>query len=582
MSFAGNPFGADAAPPQEPCTAVAAPDLGDAWALATEAQRDRARAKLQAVHHAEELAAGGMRLMEADALAAREACVSASTLGDWRREAARAPETLRVAALLDRPRTGRPSTIGIWEREELEALAFQHGVHLKAEHARETLEARLGVVLHISTVRRFLRQWHTANARALSAVTNPDRHRSHRQPAAGDAAAGIAHPNRLWEMDSTTADVMCRDGRRRALCAAIDVFTRRSMFLIAPTSRATALAALLRRCILEWGVPVAIRTDEGADYTSAHFLAVLRELGIAPIPCPPYTPEAKPFVERVIGTISRGLFAYLPGFAGHDVAQAQAIRGRKRFSERRGKGPAHVLGASLDPEELQLRIDVWAEEKYARAPHSGLDGQSPWERATSWAGSVTRIANERALDVLLEEPVGRTVQKRGVEFDTGWHIAEELGPLVKEKVVIRRDPAAPGRIHVFLALEDGRPGRFVCVAADPTKTDIDQAETAARMKAAASRADRDSRARAAELKKRLRPQDAMDDVLLYAAERSKTVVAFPPRGEAHETPALAEAARAADAAEAKGPREGTTPDTPRPRRNRVLAAAERLYLEEDE
>ena len=75
----------------------------------------------------------------------------------------------------------------------------------------------------------------------------------------------------------------------------------------------------------------------------------------------------------------------------------------------------------------------------------------------------------------------------------------------------------------------------------------------------------------------------MDRMLAHAAEEAENVVALPRRGEAHETPALAEAARAADAAEAKGPREGTSAAPPRPnRRNRVLAAAGRLYLEEGE
>ena len=45
--------------------------------------------------------------------------------------------------------------------------------------------------------------------------------------------------------------------------------------MVVPTSRATAIAALLRRCILEWGVPEAVRTDEGENYTSRHVLGVL-------------------------------------------------------------------------------------------------------------------------------------------------------------------------------------------------------------------------------------------------------------------------------------------------------------------
>ena len=154
------------------------------------------------------------------------------------------------------------------------------------------------------------------NARDLLAVTNPDRDRSRHRPAGGDAAAKIVRLNQLWELDSTPADVICADGRRYAIVAAIDIWSRQARVLVVPTSRAAAIAALLRRCILEWGVPEAVRTDEGKDYTSRHVLGVLADLEIEHRPCPPYTPEAKPFVERFLGTLTRDLFATLPGFPG--------------------------------------------------------------------------------------------------------------------------------------------------------------------------------------------------------------------------------------------------------------------------
>ena len=134
--------------------------------------------------------------------------------------------------------------------------------------------------------------------------------------------------------------------------------------LVVPTSRATAIAALLRRCILEWGVPEAVRTDEGEDYTSRHVLGVLTDLEIEHRPCPPYTPEAKPFVERFLGTLTRDLFASLPGFSGHDVTQAQARRSRKSFATRRaerarikesGEDDTVIYGAALSAEELKAR-----------------------------------------------------------------------------------------------------------------------------------------------------------------------------------------------------------------------------------
>ena len=81
--------------------------------------------------------------------------------------------------------------------------------------------------------------------------------------------------NQLWELHSTPADVICGDGKRYAIVAAIDIWSRQARVLVVPTSRATAIAALPHRCILEWGVPEAVRTDEGKDYTSRHVLGVL-------------------------------------------------------------------------------------------------------------------------------------------------------------------------------------------------------------------------------------------------------------------------------------------------------------------
>ena len=579
-------FGGDAAPDPGPCTGAAstlhapcgAPETSDrriapsAWELAGEASRDRARARLDAVIRSDRLHAAGVSRAQADAVAATEAGVSVAVVASWRRRVPGLSEGGRVAALLDGTRTGRPSAIDgtlAW-RSTLEALAFHHGPHLTAAHARRTLIARHGQAPSLRAVRRWLAQWRNDNARDLSAVTNPDRHRSHRGPAGGDAGAAVDRLNRLWELDSTICDVICADGRRHALCAAIDVWSRRARVLIVPTSRAAAIAALLRRCLLDWGVPEVVRTDEGADYTSRHVLGVLADLEIAHDPCPPYTPEAKPFVERFIGTIGRDLFAFLPGFAGHDVAQAQALRARKSFARRRGETPAVTLRASLCAEELQARCDSWCEAVYGRRPHAGLDGATPFGRACSWSGPIRRVHDERALDALLAEPAGkgtRVVGKDGIRLANIDYIAPEIGSLIKQRVRVRRDPADPSRIHVYRA-----DGGFVCVAEDPARTGADRAAIAARMKATANAANRTARKRARDLARREHPETAMDEVLAHAAAKASKVAALPRPGTAHETPALAEAARAADAAH--GAARNATPAKPGARtgRSRFMAA----------
>ena len=590
----------DAAPVQGPGNADATPDLRDvesarvshdAWQRATEAQRAQAAHRLDAVRHAEELVAIGIPRLDADRTAAAEAGVAAAAVGAWRRKVKGLPKGGRIGALLDAPRTGRPPKIEGAMREDLEALACHFGDHLTATHARRTLVTHHGHAPAVSTIKHWIARYRQDNARDLSAVTNPDRHRSHRKPAGGDAAAHIERLNQEWELDSTLADVICADGKRHAIVSCIDIWGRRARILVVPTSRATAIAALLRRCILEWGVPELVRTDEGADYTSEHVVGVIKALELVLETCPPYTPEAKPFVERFLGTLARDLFAFLPGFAGHDVAQAQALRSRKSFASRRaeraqnrkrafgttrGEDACKTFGVALTAEELQAHCDDWCRAIYERAPHAGLDGASPFDRARSWTGPVPKVCDVHALDALLAEPAGggwRTVGKKGIRLDNVDYIAGPLGGLTGERVQVRHDPADLDRIHVY-----DKDGSFVCLAEDPGRTGADRAAIAAAMKGDHSKRDRAARARARELAKRHQPARSMVDVLAHATRAADRVVALPRRGDAHETPALTEAARAAKAAD-KADEIKTA--TERPVQSKVMAGARRLFLEEE-
>ncbi len=588
MSLADNPFAGDAPPPQAPCAPGATPDLGDAWAQASEDERDVARARLAAVRHADDLAAAGMRRMAADAAAAGAAGVSASALGAWRRRARRAPEATCVAALLDARRTGRPHSIGSWPaaREALAALGLEFAGHLTAEQARDALLADSGWAPSVSTVARWLARWRAENKRAIGAVTNPDRHRSRGRPALGRADEAVTALNQLWEVDSTIADIRCADGKRYALIVVVDVYSRRAAVLVTPRSRAQAIAALIRRCLLEWGVPAVVKTDQGKDYVSRYLSGAFEDLDVTHATCLPYRPELKPFVERFIGTLSRALFPMLPGFTGHSVADAQALRERVSFAARRGEPPLQ-FGVALTPAALQHRVDTWCGAMYERRAHAGLDGETPFLRAASWPGAVRRIEDARALDALLAPAPrggGRKIARGGISVGGREYIAAELGAHVGADVTVRLDPTNPGRIHVYRRTGvEGRRTEFLCIAEDPEVTGADRAEIAARARALADTADREARQWAADLKRRYEPEGAMDRMLARAAEEAENVVALPRRGEAHETPALAEAARAAGAAAAKGPREGTG-DGPSARMKsarRRIAAANRHFMEDD-
>ena len=128
---------------------------------------------------------------------------------------------------------GRGSTIDADPdfRETVAALVLANPDHITARHIARVLRARFSDRAQpgIDAIRRWVRAWRARNRRALSAVSDPDGHRSRRMPAFGDAAGMLVDGlNALWELDSTLADVMCVDGKRYALVAGIDVWSRRA------------------------------------------------------------------------------------------------------------------------------------------------------------------------------------------------------------------------------------------------------------------------------------------------------------------------------------------------------------------
>ncbi len=414
------PVSSNAAPLQGPRTAVARPVQPAApIAAASDAALARARSRLDAVARAERLVATGTPQADADTQVAQAEGVSPHTLRRWRLACRGLSSEARLAALIDRPGRGRcgPLTGGEM-RDCVEALVYEHGPHLTAPHVKRVLEARYGEAPSRRALQRWLQAWRAdpANARALSAVSDPDGHRSRRGPALGNREAGVDAPNALWELDSTPADVLCTDGRH-VIVGAIDVWSRRTKVLVVPVSRAVAICALLRRCLIDWGVAGTVRTDEGKDYTSKHLTRVLADLGIVHDVCPPYTPEAKPFIERFFGTLTRDLFAHLPGFTGHSVADRKKIEAKKSFAQRRGRDERETFDIQLTGAELQRKCDQWCDAVYGRREH-GTTGESPFARMAGWTSPLRQIADPRLLDALLAEPAveggRRTIGKNGI------------------------------------------------------------------------------------------------------------------------------------------------------------------------
>ncbi|MBI2770013.1 MAG: DDE-type integrase/transposase/recombinase [Burkholderiales bacterium] len=419
-----------------------------------------------------------------DALDSTKAAYSvmpAKTLDKWYR----AWRVNGVEALLERkPRKDKGQTAlsrdPVMHEAFIGALA---GIHdPTARQVRRVMALRLGdAAPPEGTIKRWLRDFKGANKVALLRFKNPDAFKNKYRVAHGSNSESLTAPNQRWELDSTITDCMLIDPatgeiRRHAIISCIDVYTRRVKFLVSRTSSSNAIKALVRRCIMDWGKPEAVKTDNGKDYLAHDFEFALQALQIGHQLSTPFSPEQKGHIERVQGTMLHDLFPMLAGFVGHSVAERKAIDSALSFAERFGKKNA-VIEFHLPPEQLQNIIDSWVDE-YHQRDHSAL-GCSPAAMAQATTTHITRI-DERALDLLLMQVAGsgtRTVTKRGISFPEGWYAAPELAAanVMGTLVRCRQDVDDLGVMHVF-----NLDGIFICKALNHALLGINKAELSAK------------------------------------------------------------------------------------------------------
>ncbi len=310
-----------------------------------------------------------------------------------------------------------------------------------------------------ATIRRFIKIWEKDNAEYVEFLRNPDKWRSEYQAAFGDAGEKALYYLHMLEFDNSPADVMCSDGKRYTICGAIDIFSRKVQVIVVPTSKSQAVANLMRRVILDWGLFDVMIKDNGQDYASHHINMACKALHIEAPVLPKFSPELKPHIERFFRTMTEGLFEELDGFTGHNVAQAQDLRAAKSFSERMFK-QGEAIQCSLTAEDLQARIDDWIRNVYHQREHGSL-GKSPEQRAGENVRPVRRIMDERVLDILLAPAGKATVSKKGIRYESGLYAAVELADWIGQKVQRRRDMADAATLYVF-----DQEFKFICIAKD--------------------------------------------------------------------------------------------------------------------
>jgi transposase InsO family protein len=186
-----------------------------------------------------------------------------------------------------------------------------------------------------------------------------------------------------------------------------------------PHQRLTALEQVLRLGLLRRGyVPERLYTDNGAVFVSHQLQWICAQLGMRLLHTRPGVPQGRGKLERFFRTV------------------------REQFLLRQWRE-----GMSL--EELNRQFWHWVEMDYHRAPHQGLEGQSPLEKWVALAGQLqrrprveaeqlTRLFRHRAQRVVAKD---RTFRLRG-------RLYEAPVELVGEKIEVLYELDNPHSVEV--------------------------------------------------------------------------------------------------------------------------------------
>lgn len=425
---------------------------------------------------------------------------------------------------------------------------FVLGVHsfnelYSARQLHETVQQEFGARLaaagqQLPGLRAFevrFSAWKQEYKAGLLRMMDPDGFRS-KMRVSGSYAYLAPHLNAFWQIDASPVDALCVDGRH-SIYVCIDVWSRRLILFISKTPRAEAVQLLMRKAILAWGVPDAVKTDNGSDFVARATVRLFAKLQIEAIRSDAFSPHQKGFVERHIRTFQSDCATMLPGFIGHSVAHRKRIEGRKAFSQRLGQTENDAFNVTMTGYELQQLVDQWADTIYAQREHGGLGNISPFARAASSRHPIRTVDPDALATLLMQAPAGdgyRTVGKSGVRIGDFHYLAP--GILVGTRVFVALDPADKGTVWLFA--DDSR-AELLGRATNAELAGVDPAQLLAETRAAQKRIiDEQTAAIRKQTKRGVTERTVLVNRLALAAQEHGNLVAFPPRSEIHTTPAL--------------------------------------------
>ncbi len=377
----------------------------------------------------------------------------------------------------------------------------------------------------LRAVQRFVARIEYERQAELASFRDPDQYKGRYRLALGNASASVTYANELY---TTPADVMTLGGRKSIL-GLIDRYSRRTNFMVCDSESAQSVRTLLIDTIIKWGVlPTTVMTDQGSGFINGSIASALEALGIEHYPCPPGSPEKKGHIERVFGTFTRERASLLPGFAGHNVADAQRIRAKARKDNGRA-----VIEAQLTPEMLQSILDNWLDGVYHLREH-GTTRMPPLARWHGCRHPRTAAPPEAVLRVALTALVGqRKVGKRGLVWRNGRYWSHSLVPWIGREVMVRRNEDDLGTLYVFAP-----DGTFIDIAADHERLGLSQMEVAVAARRQQDAYLRDARANIRAKQRRFDPVAMVASLLREDAESAAKVSYLPVAGQQRSTVTL--------------------------------------------
>jgi len=392
----------------------------------------------------------------------------------------------------------------------------------------ELLSRSFRVLPSRRTLSRFIAKLEEEKAALLASTRNPDLFNSRYRISLGRADGAVTHANQVWELDTTPVDVQLIGGRK-AILGVIDRYSRRARFLVADSESGQSVRRLLIDTIRAWGaMPETVMTDNGSGYINGSIVSALETLGIEHFRCPPGSPWKKPFIERLFGTFTRERATLLPGFSGHNVAQAQALRSR----EKKRTGKAEIV-ASMQPHELQAVLDAWVDGVYHQREHQGMRA-TPLDRWRQSSGRSAKAPSEDILRIALSALVGaRKVGKRGIEWKRGRYWAPALAAWAGRMVTVRRDEDDLGALYIF-----DENGHFIDTAIDHERAGMSEQQFAMAARRQQAQWIAQGRAEIRQKQRAFSFEDARDQLLRDDAEAAGKLAILPSRTEARSTPQL--------------------------------------------